>query len=182
MQVVDRRRAATVLAGDEVVHHAGLQRTRTEQRDQRHDVVEAVRLELAHEVGDAARLELEDRRRPARPQQLERLGVVERNPLEVEGHLACRQPLRVDEAHGPVDDRERSQPKEVEFHEPDLLDVVLVELRHDARAAGLAVERREIRQRRGAMTTPPAWVPALRASPSSRFARSTRSRTSSSAP
>ena len=37
--------------------------------------------------------------------------------------------------------------EEVELDEPDLLDVVLVELGHDARAAGLAVERGEVRQR-----------------------------------
>ena len=42
--------SAAVLAVDEVVHHAGLQGTRTEQRDERHDVVEAIGLEPPDEI------------------------------------------------------------------------------------------------------------------------------------
>ncbi len=43
-----------VLARDEVVDHARLQRARAEQRHQRDDVVEAVRLQLADQLLHAA--------------------------------------------------------------------------------------------------------------------------------
>ena len=95
-----------------------------------------------------ARLELEDRGRAAGLQEPEGLGVVERQPREVERRFAGGEALRVDEAHRPVDDRERAKAQEVELHEADLLDVVLVELGHDAPAARLAVERGEIGERR----------------------------------
>ena len=45
MQVVDRPVGPAVLAVDEVVDHARLQRAGTEQRDQRDDVLEAVGLQ-----------------------------------------------------------------------------------------------------------------------------------------
>ena len=56
--------------------------------------------------------------------------------------------VRIHELHGPVDDRQRPQPQEIELDEPDLLDVVLVELRDDAAGALFAVERAEIGQHR----------------------------------
>jgi hypothetical protein len=65
MQVIARRLAA-VLAVDEVIDHARLQRPGTKQRHQRHDVLEAVRLQAADQVLHAARFELEHRRRLAR--------------------------------------------------------------------------------------------------------------------
>ena len=147
MQVVDRAGRAAVLAGDEVVHHAGLQRPRPEQGDQRDDVVEAVGLELAHEIRDAARLQLEDRGRAAGLQELEGLRVVERQARKVNRRLARGEAFRIDEPHRPVDDGERAKAEEVELDEPDLLDVVLVELGDDARAARFAVERGEVRER-----------------------------------
>ena len=61
MQVVDRAVAAAVLAVDEVIDHARLQRPGAKQRHQRHDVLEAVRLQAADQVLHAARLELEHR-------------------------------------------------------------------------------------------------------------------------
>ena len=60
MQVIDRAIAPAVLTVDEIIHHAGLQRAGPEQRDQRHDVLEAIRLQPADEILHAARLELED--------------------------------------------------------------------------------------------------------------------------
>ena len=44
----------------------------------------------------------------------------------------------------PVEDRQRREAQEVELHEPDRLDVVLVELRQDRVRAGLHVQRAEI--------------------------------------
>ena len=57
----------------------------------------------------------------------------------------------VDRLHRPVDDRQRAQAEEVELHQPDRLDVVLVELRDRALAAAVAVvfgeQRAEVAQR-----------------------------------
>jgi hypothetical protein len=47
MQVVDGRAGGVVLARDEIIDHAGLQRPGTEQRHQRHDVAEAIGLQTA---------------------------------------------------------------------------------------------------------------------------------------
>ena len=64
-----RDRLATVLAVDEVLHHAGAERARAVERDGGDDVLEAVGLEVLEELLHAARLELEDARRLARLQQ-----------------------------------------------------------------------------------------------------------------
>ena len=69
---------AAVLAIDEVVDHAGLQRPRAEQRDQRDDVFEVVRLQAVDQVFHAARFELEHRAGVRRLQQLESIRIVER--------------------------------------------------------------------------------------------------------
>ena len=64
MQIVDRRRVrvvAAVLAVDEVADHAGLERARAEQRHQRHDVFEPVRLQAPDQVLHAAGFQLEHR-------------------------------------------------------------------------------------------------------------------------
>ncbi len=44
---------------------------------------------------------------------------------------------------------ERAQAQEVELHQARRFDVVLVELRHDAAAGRIAVQRREVGQHRG---------------------------------
>ena len=54
----------------------------------------------------------------------------------------------IDVADGPIDDGERAQPQEIEFHQPGCFDVVLVELRHRRRTALFAVQRGEIGQHR----------------------------------
>ena len=56
--------------------------------------------------------------------------------------------LAVDEGRGAVDDGERAQAEEVELHQPGRFDVVLVELRDDAAAGGVAVQRREVGEHR----------------------------------
>ena len=121
-------RARAVLARDEVIDHARLQRTGTEQRHQRDHVLEAVGLEAADEVLHAARFELEHGGGEARLHQREGRRVIHGQGRHVERRvLALRQ--RIDDAHGPVDDGQRAQAQEVELHQARGLDVVLVELR-----------------------------------------------------
>jgi hypothetical protein len=65
--------------------------------------------------------------------------------------LACAP--HVDRLYRPVDDRERAQAEEVELHQADRFDVVLVELGDRTLAAALAVvfgeQRAEVAERRG---------------------------------
>ena len=148
MQVVDRAGRLAVLARDEVVDHARLQRARPEQRDERDDVLEAVRLQAADQVLHAARFQLEHRGGLAALEQLVGRRVVHRQRADVERRLALALTLRVDDLDRPVDDRQRAQPEEVELHEARRLDVVLVELRHDVAAGVVAEQRREVREHR----------------------------------
>ena len=83
VQVVDRPAGRLVLAGDEVIDHARFQRPRAEQRHQRDDVLEAVRLQAADQILHAARFELEHRRRAPGLQQRVGRGIVHRQPLIV---------------------------------------------------------------------------------------------------
>ena len=150
MQVVDRSLATAVLAGDEVIDHARLQRPGSEQRNQRDDVLEAIGLQASHQILHAARLELEHRGRLAGFEQGEGRCVVHRQIRHVERrtNLARRDPCGVDGAHGVVDHGQRAKAEEVELDEARGLDVVLVELRHHRAATRFAVERREVFEHR----------------------------------
>ena len=149
MQVIDPRTAGVVLARDEILDHARLQRAGAKQRHERDDVAEAIRLQAADQVLHAARLELEHGRGAAVLQQLVGRSIVHRQHANIDRRLAGERALGIDVAHGPVDDRQRAQPQEVELDEPGRLDIVLVELRDRGRAAIFHVQRREIRQHRG---------------------------------
>jgi len=140
---------ATVLARDEIVDHARLQRAGAEQRDQRDDVLEGVGLQLLDQVAHAARFELEDRGGLAALEQRVGRRIVGRQRGDVDGCLAEFRAARVDRLDRPVDDRQRAQAEEVELDQPDRFDVVLVELRDQAFAAGFREHRRVVRQRAG---------------------------------
>ncbi len=141
VQVVDFRLVGRMLARDEIVDHARLQGTRTEQGHQRDKIAELVGPQSLDEVTHAARLELEHGRSLSALQQPECLGVIHRHATDVE---QCVRVGRVDDAFRPIDDRERLQSEEVELDQADRLDIVLVELRDQAAAAVFAVERRKI--------------------------------------
>ena len=93
--------------------------------------------------------------------------VVERQRLEREGRRTPRS-SRADVAQRPVEDGERGQAEEVELHQADRLDVVLVELRDDARRRPRRVySGQKSVSLPGAISTPPACMPTLRVRPSS---------------
>ena len=140
-------RGLAVFAVDVVADHARFQRSGPEQRDQRDDVLERVRLQLADQVLHAARLELEHRGGVAGAQQLEGVRVVERYGLDVQRRFALTLAAAVDALYGPVDQCQRAQAEEVELDQADGLDVVLVEMGDQAAATGLAIQRRVLRQR-----------------------------------
>ncbi len=119
--------ALLVLAHDEVVDHARAQRARTVQRHQRDDVLEAVALELFFQVLGRARFGLEHRGRVAVGEQAVHRRIVERQILQAE---ILHAGMALHEAHRLGEDGQRAQAEEVELHQADRLDVVLVELRH----------------------------------------------------
>ena len=76
----------------------------------------------------------------ARGQQLVGRRVVERHLLQRESGLAQRAHV----AHRPVENGERGEAEEIELHQPDGLDIVLVQLRDDAGAAFGRIQRAEV--------------------------------------
>jgi hypothetical protein len=76
-------------------------------------------------------------------QQLKGSRIVFRNVVDVEVSIRVR---RVNDALRPIDDRQRSKSQKIEFDEPDRLNVVLVELGNELRAAVFTIQRSEVRQ------------------------------------
>ncbi len=148
MQVVDGTVNLAVFAVDEVIDHSGLQWTGAEQRHERHDVLEAIRLQAPHEIFHAARFQLEHRGGPAGFQQREALRVGHRDRTDIQRRLAALRSDAIDDHQTLVDDRERAQAQEVELHQTRGFDVVLVELRNDVSALIVAVQRRVVSQHR----------------------------------
>ena len=107
-----------------------------------------VRLQAPDQVLHAAGFQLEHRGGLRLRHEVVGRLVVHRQLPDVEQRLTARGAARVDDLHGAVDDRERAQSEEVELHEARGLDVVLVELRDDAAALVVGVQRREFRELR----------------------------------
>ena len=122
---------AAVPAIDEVVHHAGAERSRAVQGGQRDQILEHLRLQLADVILHAARFELEHRGGVATREQGVGLRVVQRQCEDFQRLGTGRFPPCVDRLHRPVDDRQRAQAEEVELDQADRFDVVLVELGDD---------------------------------------------------
>ncbi len=119
---------AAVLAVDEDVDHAAVERPRPVERAGGDDVLEHRRLELLHHLGEAARFQLEDAGGVAARDDLVGLLVVEGQARDVD--LLCFGAPAVDQLHRVADHRERLQAEEVELDEPHQLDLVFCELRH----------------------------------------------------
>ena len=139
MEVLDR--LLPVLAADvrrDVVHRA-----RPVERHHRGEVVDRRRLELTDVAAHARGLELEHAGRLARCEELERLRVVERDVVEIDGDPA----VLLDEVHGLAQDREVGQAEEVELEQAQRLDAVHLVLGHEGVGVRRLLERHELRQR-----------------------------------
>ena len=119
---------APVLAVDEVLDHPRLQRARTEQGHQRDEILEAVRLHLRGQPPHARRFHLEDRRQLAAGEEIEDRRVVLGDRQDVEIRLGI---AGVDDVHRPLDDRQRAQAEKIELDQPDLLEILHVQLGDD---------------------------------------------------
>ena len=139
-----------MLAVDVGVHHARLQRAGTEQGDQRDDLVEVSGTQLADQVLHAAGFELEHRRGAAGLRSSGTWLVVQGRSSRRKGFSGhCPHAFAIDRLQGPVDDGQGAQAQEIELHQADRFDIVLVELGDHRAAAGFAEQRREVGQGRG---------------------------------
>ncbi len=124
---------AAVPGLDERPHHVGGDRTRPEQRDVDHQVVEGGGLEPADQVALARRLDLEAAERLGAPDEPVRLRVALRHGVQVD--LPPRGPLHL--GHRVRHRRLHPHAEHVELEQPEVLHVVLVELGHrETLAAG----------------------------------------------
>src|SRR5439155_21308220 len=117
-----RHRLLAVLAADvrrDVVH-----RSRPEERDHGHHVLDPVGLELADVAAHAGGFQLEHAGRLARTQEVEGLLVVKWNVLtpDLDAALVLDEPKRV------LEDREVPEPEEVELQHPELLELLVLVL------------------------------------------------------
>ena len=142
-----------VLAVHPFAVHPAAQRAGAEQRGQRDDVLEGVGPGALEQLAHAARFELEHGDGVAAREQFVARLVGERQGGDVERRLAGGGAAGVDRLHRPVDDRQRAQAEEVELHQADRLDVVLVELGDRVAPPAMAVvfgeQRAEVLQRAG---------------------------------
>ena len=121
---------APVLAVDEVLHHACVERARAIERAERDDVLEHLGPVVLEELLHARRLELEHAGGLAALQELVGELVVEwQRPRS--SFWPSRSGRAFDEPHRDVEHGERLQAEEVELDQPRLLGVVLVVLGDD---------------------------------------------------
>jgi hypothetical protein len=131
-----------LLARDEVVDHARLQRPRPIERVERDQIVQALGLRLAQQLTHPRALELEDAIRLAVGEELVCFLVVQRNRVDVQRDAFG--PLDLGQAV--LDERQRAQAQEVHLEEADPLDFLHRPLRDDFVLLRL-VERDELGQR-----------------------------------
>ncbi|MNF44176.1 hypothetical protein D3C84_252820 [compost metagenome] len=141
-----RQFGAAVLTVDEVVHHARLQRARTEQCHQCDQVFQAVGLELFDQLLHAPGFKLEHRRGFGFLQQGVGRFVVQRDERDIQRRLVDLGAVTVDGFQRPVDDRQGPQTEEVELHQTGRFNVVLVELGHQTVTGLIAIDWREVSQ------------------------------------
>src|SRR6266540_294397 len=123
---------AAVLAVDEVVDHAALERSGPVKSAHGDDVLEAVGAQLLQELAEPRRLHLEHAGDVGLGDHLVDRYVVERDERQVERRLASGRAVAGDVVEAGGDHGQRLEAEEVEFHEAGLLDHVLVVLGDDA--------------------------------------------------
>ncbi len=144
MQVVDVGLVSGMFSADEIVDHARLQGSGTKQCNECDEIVELVGAHALYQVTHAARFELEHGCGMRALQQTKRLWIVLRDSLDgkVEFRTCC-----IDDLDCPVNDRQCFQSEEIELHEANRFDIILVQLGNDVGAALFAVQRRKVCQR-----------------------------------
>jgi hypothetical protein len=131
-----------LLAQDEVIHHPRAKRAWAVERKHGDDVFEAIRCQFLQELLHALRFNLEDGRGVGVLQDLVGRRVVETEQIQVvpdAGEL-------FDVTYRQIDNRQVAQTEEVELHQADFFDIVLVVLRNHRSATVGRIERAEVGQ------------------------------------
>ncbi len=114
-------------------------RARPVQRDQRDDVLEAVRAHVDQRAPHALAFNLEHADHVAARQHLVTRRIVQRQCREIDLDIAL-----LEQFDGDIEHRQRLQSEEVEFDEACRLDPLHVELGHRHVGFGIAVERHQL--------------------------------------
>ena len=137
IEIGDRFEAVLAVGVDRDVLH----RTGPVEGADRNEVGELGRLHEPQRLSHPRRLELEDARCLSPREHLVRLRIVERDPRDVE---------ITDELDRLVDHVEVAEAEEVHLQEPERLDVLHLELRHELLVGPFLLERDDVHQRLGA--------------------------------
>ena len=135
---------AAMLTVDKVIYHPRLQRARAEQSHQRDHIFEAVRLQAFNQIFHAARFKLEDRGGFRALQHVEAFLVIQGDGGDIQRPFAVLLTALVDHLQRPVNDSERTQTEEVEFHQPGVFHVVLVKLGNRMQPLLIAIQWRKV--------------------------------------
>ena len=140
LQFLVRRRPCLAVLAAIVVGNIG-HRARAVQRHRGDQVLEPVRAHLAQGVAHALAFHLEHPARIAARQHFIRLGVIQRQPIQIKIDAQL-----LEKANRALQDRQRRQPEEVELHQPRLLDIFHRVLRHQEVRLRISVQRHQVDQ------------------------------------
>ena len=130
-----------LLAVDKVIHHSRLQRAGTEQGHQCHNILKAVRTQLADQLFHTAGFQLEYRGGFTPLHQLVCGLIVQRNMINIEQLFATGLALLINHAHRPVDNGQGAQAEEVKLDQAGIFHIVLVKLGYHTATGLIAVDR-----------------------------------------
>ncbi len=131
-----------MLAINEVVDHAALNRAWAVQRIQCRQIFDSCWLVTPQDIAHAVRFKLENRGRVASREQLVGLGILQRQVVDLHLHAA----ILFDHLHRVMQHRQRRQPQKIHFQQADAFQRVHVKLRGDFVAVGF-IYRNNLRQR-----------------------------------
>ncbi|VGP95794.1 hypothetical protein SB00610_04683 [Klebsiella quasipneumoniae subsp. similipneumoniae] len=135
---------SAVLTVDKVIYHPRLQRARAEQGHQSDHIFEAVRLQTFNQIFHAARFKLEDRSGFRALQHVKAFLVIQRDGGDIQRPFAVLLTALINHLQRPVNDSERTQTEEVEFHQPGVFHVVFVKLGNRMQPLLIAIQRGEV--------------------------------------
>ena len=137
---------STVLAIDEIIHHARLQWTGPEQCHQRDNILKTVRFHPLDQIFHSPGFKLKHRSRFCTPHQSIGCRVIQRNCVNSNGEFTDLCQTLIDHFDGPVNNGQCSQTEKVKFHQPRFLYIILVKLGYQPLTVFIAIQWREICQ------------------------------------
>src|SRR5260370_40794855 len=122
-----------MLAFDEIIQHAALERHGTVERVERRQILDARGLVAAQNIAHAGRLKLEDAAGKAARKYFVRFGIVERQVLKTQFHAVAL----LDQLDRVVDERQRGKAQKIHLKQRQFFQGVHVVLRDNFVFVGL---------------------------------------------